>query len=78
MNFTKIEADSKSNLSYKNDIAKLDIQPRFLDDVNGYDYTKATEKNDGEIIFQNIYKNSSNLPLSSIYLCILLALTVIV
>ena len=67
VNFTKME--TKSDLSYKNDIANLDIQPRLLDDAGEPEYTKATEgppegENNGEINFQNVYRNSSNLPLS--------------
>ena len=69
LNFTKMEAETKSDLSYKNDIANLDIQPRLLDDVEEPEYTKATqppheEEKNGEIDFQNVYRNCSNLPLS--------------
>ena len=64
VNFTKME--TKSDLSYKNDIANLDIQPRLLDDPGEPEYTKAPPEgeNNGEINFQNVYRNSSNLPLS--------------
>ena len=81
MNFTKMEAETKSDLSYKNDIANLDIQPRLLDDVREPEYTKATqtpeevEKN-GEINFQNVYRNSSNLHLAHFFPFTLLVFTV--
>ena len=81
MNFTKMEAETKSDLSYKNDIANLDIQPRLLDDVGESEYTKATQapqelEKTGEINFQNVYRNSSNLPLSQLFPFILLLSTV--
>ena len=72
MNFTKMEAETKSDLSYKNDIANLDIQPRLLDDAGEPQYTTASLasqelENKGEINFQNVYRNSSNLPLSHLF-----------
>ena len=81
MNFTKLEAETKSDLSYKNDIANLDIQPRLLDDVGEPQYTTASQgpqevENKGEINFQNVYRNSSNLPLSHLFPFILLLCTV--
>ena len=74
LNLTKIEAEVKSNFSYRNDIANLDIQPRFLDDVDENEYSKAHDDRaiDGEINFQNVYRNSSSLPLHGASLLLVL------